>query len=89
MKYSPDEVLIVTVKVRKVESEGNECICEIWAWAIFWESWYTMVLEETRATQADRIVKNVPMKLNFNMQVCGLQEKSRWTAAGWADTMLP
>lgn len=36
-----------------------------------------MVLEETRAMHADREVRNVPMKLNFNMQACGLQEKSR------------
>lgn len=41
-----------------------------------------MVLEETRATHADREVRNVHVKLNFNMQACGVQEKCRRTAAG-------
>lgn len=47
-----------------------------------------MVLQETRPICADREARNVATKHNFNMQTCGCQEKSRWTAAGfsWADT---
>lgn len=34
-------------------------------------------LHETRAIHADREVRNVATKQNFNMQACGHQEKSR------------
>lgn len=37
----------------------------------------TLCLEETRAMHADREVRNVAMKQNCNMRVCGHQEESR------------